>query len=60
MKSAAHGGLRAADFRDWPVFEGIRANPSFVAVFEEILKEKLSVGTEGLVEESLRKELPES
>ena len=54
MKSVADAGLiDASEFRQWPVFETMRAESSFAAEFEKVFGEKLlgesdSVGTEAV------------
>ena len=44
------GPLTAADYRDWPVFRGMRAKPEFIESFESVFGTRLFVKSESLVE----------
>lgn len=42
MKSVVNSGhLEISDFRDWPVFETVRADPKFIETFEREFSQKL-------------------
>jgi hypothetical protein len=53
--------LSKADFREWPVFEGVKSQPDFIAEFEAVFGEpfvvtKEEVSAPKLVEEQLNSE----
>ena len=44
-QAGGDGPVSSSDFRDWPVFRGIRNDPAFASAFEEVFGEPLLLET---------------
>lgn len=45
--------MKVSDFREWPVFEGVRADPKFIDAFEQAFGQKLLLDRETTTDKAL-------